>query len=235
MERGTLFVLLCLSMPVPSVAADRYANLDYAFRSGDFGTGSTVDLTALTVSLGWLDSDQEFSVAIPYLSVDEESADSVSGLGDVLLRGSRDFTIDRKNQSQLTGAVNVKLPTADDADGLGSGELDVGIGIAWSAMYGDWKPIASAGYTLVGDPSGVDYDDVFSYGVGIFRRLTRSGVYAALDGRSAMIDGTDDPLEASIGGFYLFSSSYALNAGAFQGLSDGSADYGFNVGLLRRF
>ncbi len=239
MERGApwreCLTLLCLSIPVTSAGAERYANLDYAYRSGDFGTGSTTELTALTLTLGWMQSSLQFGASIPYLVVQGDSISRVSGLGDVLLRGSRDFELDSSSQSQLTFAANIKLPTADDDDGLGSGEPDMGINVAWSAMFADWKPIVSLGYTVIGDPSGVDYNDVASYGVGVFRRLTRSGVFVSLDGRSAIIDGTDAPLEVSIGEFYLLSSTYALNAGAFQGLSDGSADYGFNAGVLRRF
>jgi hypothetical protein len=234
-HRRRLFAAICLAAPVSAVQADRYAVLDYAYRSGDFGTGVTTELTTFTLTLGWLDSGAAFNVALPYQTLRQESLDTVSGLGDIVLHGSRDFAAGASSDSNITVGAMLKLPTADDSEGLGSGEMDVGLNFGWSADYGDWRPMLSVGYTLVGDPPGIDYNDVLAYGAGIFRRFTRSGVFISLDGRNAVVEGADPAREISVGGFYLFSSLYALSVGAFQGLTDGSADYGFNAGVLRRF
>ncbi len=239
MDRGRngrrLFLALCLAAPVSDGFADAYANFDYAYRSGDFGSTSTTKLTSYTLTLGVIDAGTAYSVAIPYQSLKDDATGDVSGLGDIILSGSHDFPLQSSNDSKLTAGAVVKVPTADDTDGLGSGEMDFGFTLGWSAAYGEWRPMINVGYTFVGDPAGVDYNDVVSYSLGVFRRLDRSGVFVSLDGRSELIDGADPAREISAGGFYVLNSQYALNGGAFIGLTDGSADSGFNLGFLRRF
>jgi hypothetical protein len=173
-------------------------------------------------------------VTVPFVSLDTESADSNSGLGDITARVGVTNS-PRKSKLTTHAAVALKLPTASEDDGLGTGEPDLGLfgGVTWPA--GKAKATLGAGYIMVGDPDDFDYDDVFMLSVGVMRNFVNSGAYAALDYRTAMIDGGDDPLELSGGVFRVLDRRNALTFSAFIGLSDGSADFGMTAGVTHRF
>lgn len=232
---GILLLAPIMTAAAPVRAADVFLGLEAGYSSGDFGTGVTSDLSSLTLSLGATAQDYEFNGSLPYLRLGEGNAGSQSGIGDAVLRAGRNIALDAPGDTRLNLAFAVKLPTADEDKGLGTGETDVGGFASVSRRWSTVKATLSLGYIKVGDPAGLDYNDVVTYGVGLSKNFSRAGGYVSLDGRSAMMDGADAPLELSAGGFYLLDARYAVTGGVFFGLSDGSADAGANLGLLRRF
>jgi hypothetical protein len=222
-----------LSLTNPA-AADVFGGAEYSYSSGDFGTGVDSSISVLSLRASVVRESFDATVTVPFVSLDTESADSNSGLGDVTLRAGVTHT-PRKSKLTSHAAIALKLPTASEDDGLGTGEPDVGVfgGVNWPV--GAAKATLGAGYVMVGDPEDFDYDDVVMLSVGVMRNFTHTGAYASLDYRSAMIDGSDDPLELSGGVFRVLDRRNALSFSGFLGLSDGSADFGVTVGVTHRF
>jgi hypothetical protein len=112
------------------------------------------------------------SVAGCTVSADRAVADcsadgSASGLGDVLLRGKYRFT--DFERGGLAAAVDVRLPTGDEEDLLGSGVGQVKASLIASGGFGRIAPHANLGYAVSSGDSDVvsDVPDELSYAFGL--------------------------------------------------------------------
>lgn len=244
------FILWCLivitveAVPSAAVAAAKetvgnaYAALTAGFRQGDFGGSVNNELYSLTPEVGYVTDSYDLSVSIPFHSLDVSGggvSSSESGVGDARLRGGRSLWQDGQAQTSLYGALTVKLATGDENKGLGTGGTDIGASLTASHKVGDYSFTVLAGYTQVGEPSGINYDNVVSYGVGAARRFARGNVFASLQGQTSAIPGGTAPLELDAGFFRMLSLDYVIIAHGFVGLSDGSPDGGMEVGIVRWF
>lgn len=238
MHRCVLAALVgtMLLQPVVVLAEARpYLGLAAAYRSGDFGTASTSRLSSAVFSAGMVDAEWDTGLSLPYHVLDPEGSGSEAGPGDLVLHAGHRLFPETSGGLSAYGSAAVKLPTADEDAGLGTGETDVGGLLSFRQRSGAWQGSVYGGYTVIGDPPGLDYNDVASYGGQATRFLAGAAVYAGLEGRTALTDAGDDPLEAYAGGFRLLPGDRALTADAFVGLSDGSADFGVRMGAVQWF
>jgi hypothetical protein len=134
-----------------------------------------------------------------------------TGLGDILIRAKHAFR--KRASSQLALGLDVKLPTGDEMNLLGSGAPSLQPFAIWSATFASVAPHVNLGYrwngssVLAGNPStgeSGDFPDQVSYALGsdvsVNSRLTlafdlvgryiidaerlRAETFHALDGRS---------------------------------------------------
>ena len=165
-----------------------------------------------------------------------EARDSASGLGDILLQGEYLLVPETDTAPAVRLSAEIKLPTASESKGLGTGEADGGLAVEVGRTVDRQYYYGRLGYTVVGEPSGADFTNPFSYEVGTsFEASPRLLVHLALQGRTSIDDRVDDPLELVGGGEYRLRRDLSLNGYLGLGLSDGSPDVGLGVGLLRRF
>lgn len=239
-RRGAaLFLALGLALfsrVTPAADGQGYFAFDGGVQAGDFGTSVRNTLYSIAPTLGFVARQYDVSVTVPYLSlVQETGGQSVteSGLGDIVARAGYVLVAERASGMSLNGAVAVKLPTADDAKGLGSGKADVGATLMLGQRFGRVRLSLLGGFIKVGDPAGQDYNDVYLYGVGASGTQGRTGLYASLDGRRALIAGTDDPLEIRAGFFHRLGQRTAIRGTAFAGLNDGGPAYGLSLGFVQ--
>lgn len=96
-----------------------------------------------------------------------------TGIGDVSLRGKA--TLTRSRHMGLAAGVDLKLPTGDETNLLGTGSLAVQPYAVWSASYGGFSPHVNAGYrwngaSVIGGGPGSDQardlPDVVVYSAG---------------------------------------------------------------------
>lgn len=217
-------------------AGNAYAALTAGFREGDFGTSVNTELYSLTPEFGYVSDDYDLSAAIPFhhLRVSGDGLSySESGIGDAVLRAGGRLWRDEQAEFSLNGAVTLKLATGDEDKGLGTGATDIGVAVSGTRNVGAYAFTALAGYTQVGEPTGVTYDNVVSYGIGANRSFTRTNVFASLQGQTSAVPGGTAPLEFDAGFFHMLSLDYVVIAHAFIGLSDGSPDDGMGVGMVR--
>ena len=227
-------------LPSTSFAADgrSYLDLSAEYMSGDFGTPTSSRLFSLSPTFGYVASRYDFSVTVPYLSLTNKTSglsSTESGVGDIIVRAGAVLFPENVSGFSVNGSVAVKLPTADETKGLGTGETDYGVFASMQKRLQAFKLSVTAGYLKKGDPQNIDYHDSFSYGFGLSRRFTRTTLYGAYENRRAIISGFENPQELSAGFFHILSADYAVKGHLFVGLNNGGPDEGGSLGIVRWF
>ena len=216
-------------------AARPYLGLEAGMSTGDFGTTATSTLYSAVLSAGVTGEDWDAGASLPFYVLDSEGADTETGLGDLYLRAGRRLLPPTDGGTSVYGSAALKVPTADEDAGLGTGEPDAGGFLSLRQSLGRWQVSLFGGYTFLGDPPGEDLDNVVSYGAELYRRLDGAGLFAGVEGRTAAVPGADDPLELYGGGFRLLPGGRAWTVEGLVGLSDGSPDFGIRTGIVQWF
>lgn len=230
---------LIISMPFAASAEGRgYLDIAAGYKTGDFGTPTKSGLYYLSPTLGYVAPGYDVSLTTPYLSLTSETgaiSTTESGVGDIILRGGAVLLPESIGGLSVVGSLAVKLPTADETAGLGTGESDYGTFISLHRRYDEFKLSFMAGYILIGDPPFINYNDVYLYGAGVSKMFGRTDLFASLEGRRSMVSGGDDPREINLGFFHILDASHAIKGSAFAGLNDGGPDFGLTLGFVRWF
>ena len=117
---------------------------------------------------GGYGDDREFS-----------SRGQASGLGDIILRAKG--TVFREGHRGLAAGLDLRLPSGDEEDLLGTGAPGIRVFTALSLLYGRFSPHINVGYQWNGssvlggdisDGAKADLPDQFSYAVGADYGLT---------------------------------------------------------------
>lgn len=212
--------------------------VDYS--QGDYGTGTDTEILVAPLSARLRTGNVRFSASVPYLRiagagnivggdggpivVDPNSpASTRSGFGDVTV--GVNYAIPEEDAGfGLDFGARVKLPTAQT--GLGTGKTDVSFSGELSRTFGTITPFVQGGYRIMGDPVGVDLDNVLFGSVGASASVGRSVLLASYDYRQSTTTLVEDSQEV----FGAFSApvSDTLNLTLYgsAGLSDGAPDYG---------
>jgi hypothetical protein len=128
----------------------------------------------------------------------------------------------------LTGKM--KIGTADEAKGLGTGEQDFTVRADVYKFYEQFTLMASAGYKFRGDPEYLDLDDVVLAAIG--GALTVSDddrIGLMYDYRQSAMPESDDVSELSAFWSHNWNDTWHMQLYAFSGFSDSSADWGLGV------
>lgn len=89
----------------------------------------------------------------------QQVVNTTSGIGDVILSGGYKIVNDHASGWYVTPTALVKFGTADAARGLGTGEADYSGQVDVAKVLGPWTPFGYLGYTVAGDPPGVQIDN----------------------------------------------------------------------------
>ncbi len=110
-------------------------------------SGNPSRLLPFTELVYGLTDRQELTFEIAGLSANHEHglSDAVGGTKFVLLN-------ETERRPGIAGSFELKLPTGDDARGLGSGEFDYDLRLRAQKTWGWFTAIGNVGYTFVTDP-----------------------------------------------------------------------------------
>ena len=226
-----------------------------AYDQGDFGTSETTRAFFVPVTFRYLGERFDVGATASVIYLDTESqvvvVDGVptpverqrrtdeAGFGDVILRGRYYAVDDRGVDSPIPGIspfLKVKVPTADESKGLGTGEWDVGFGVELDKRFREFFLLGDVSYTFIGDPPGQNFRNRPAASFGIGRSFTPDfAVTALLDWRRALVKGRDDAVELVGLAQWRLSRTLTVTPNAFVGLTDGSPDFGVGVELSWRF
>jgi len=241
--------LLCNAAQAQDKALTLGAALDYS--SGDYGTGTETRIISLAATARYDTGPWAFRAYVPWLKVTGNQSvipglgrvrgggpdrESESGLGDIVVGATYAALSDKPNGFGLDLTAKVKLPTADEKKGLGTGEADY---IFLADLYKTFDRVTAfggVGYHVLGDPPGVELDNVWSANLGASYKLDeRDSVGLSLYGRDRVAPGTDRQRELM--GFFVrkLDQLWKMQLYALVGLSDGSPDYGFGLSIARPF
>jgi hypothetical protein len=170
-----------------------------------------------------------------FVSLSPASAVENGGVGfdDVYLGWRQRLTEHQLGHLSLAWQAQVKLPTADEDKGLGSGEFDALVAGIGTLPMQDWSATGFAELGLIGDPVGSGADLQVALAGAADRRLSGgAGVFGELAG----IFNDDQNLDSvftTVGAAWSPVPGLVLDSGVVLGLSNDAPDFAFVVGLTR--
>jgi hypothetical protein len=220
----------------------------FHYSSGDYGTSSTTDIASLAATAKYDAGPWTYRATVPYLKIDGDNAvipgvgpvrgsggtRTESGLGDIVLGATYAAYADSRLGVDLTGKV--KLPTADEDKGLGTGQIDV---IFLADVYQTFDRVtgfAGIGFHILGDAPGLPLDNVWSVNLGFTSRLDdRDSVGLSFDARQRVA--SDASPQRELTGFFVrqLDRLWKAQLYALIGLADGSPDWGVGLSAARPF
>lgn len=224
------------------------------YSTGDYGTGTETSILSVPLDIRYDRAQWTLRATIPYLEVDGASSvipgvgsvnnanprrrggggaaaatgtGRASGVGDAVLSATHRTYYDAARQLGLDLTGRIKLPTADEDEGLGTGETDLGFQADAYKGFGRVTAFAALGYTLFGSSSAVPLRDVFNVTLGASYRLDpRDSVGIAYDQRDAVARGAAELSEVTLFWSRQLDQAWKTQAYFLVGLEDGSPDWG---------
>ena len=229
-----LWLVICYSTILAAEPANRYLDFSMGYSRGDYGTGQVSSLSQLQLTYGHVLNNYDYSITAPYLFLSDEYGDD-NGPGDITLRGGIKTGGETSQNDSLYGSIAVKIPTADDKKGMGTGEADVGVFVTYTHYFNDAQISLHGGYIMTGDSANQTYKDIAVYGISMAKMIIPWYVYAGLNGSQQTLATGDDPLEMSAGFYYQLEPTLFIRAEAMLGLNNASPDHGITIGLVNWF
>ena len=241
---GTLLALSAQAQQGPLTLG---AGLHYS--SGDYGTSSTTEITSLAATAKYDAGPWTYRATVPYLRIEGSNAvipgvgrvrgggsgtRTESGLGDIVLGATYAAYNDRRLGVDLTGKV--KLATADEDKGLGTGEHDFIFLVDLYQAFDRVTGFGGVGYHILGDAPGQPLDNVWSANLGFSYKLDeRDSAGVSFDARQRVASGASPQRELT--GFFVrqLDRLWKAQLYALIGLANGSPDWGFGLSAARPF
>jgi outer membrane putative beta-barrel porin/alpha-amylase len=226
---GTLVTAACLT-GMPQAYAGRPLVTDdaYPVELGDVEVEFGIELETTTNSYSltapfsfgfgvtdWLEVAIKPSVL--YQDDQEASPRRVAGVGDLVLEAKARLPF-RPLDLDLALVPNLKIPTADEDRGLGTGKVDGGVVFVLSKEFTDTRKLHfNVGYTAVGKNSDVDLQDQLFFGLAGETSIPglaeeRLQFVAEVFGTTAEEDGGPGDIQGHMGVRYLVGNDLILDA-----------------------
>lgn len=255
-----LFLIVWLASSAAAWAEERERwqfKAGVTYEAGDFGTGITTKTLFLPFTIRYLGDRFDLGLTVPFIQQETSQAvtlvdgvpvriraeegvkQTASGLGDLVLKG-RLYLLDDPGPASFLPAVTpffkLKFPTADEDDGLGTGEFDYGFGLEFDKRLNGLFLFADAGYTFIGDPPGINLRDRVSAGGGVGYYLTRNlSASVSLAWSRSLVKGADDPTDVFFDLSWRITRTLTLSPHVSVGLTNGSPDFGLGFETSYRF
>ena len=220
-----------------SVGADR--------STGKFGSTEKTNITYIPTTLKLENEDLTLKLSVPYINISGPS-NVVGGAGNAPIITSNSQTATRRTASGLGDVVasagfnigrnvaggygvdlvtKVKFPTADEKQGLGTGQRDYSVQFDGFSISGKNTYFGTFGYKKMGDTATIDFRDTAFGAVGIARALNKnSQVGIIYDHRQASVSGVASQKEITLFITNRLSKELKLQAYIVGGLTDSSVD-----------
>jgi len=155
----------------------------------------------------------------------------VRGLGDLRLGAALRLAGGGSRLYRIDAGVSAKLPTADEGEGLGTGQLDWRVGLSGEYRFWSATAFGGLGYNRLGDPAGVRYNDVVDAYAGVesLPLADRFLVSGWLEGNPEVVPGAGARVVAAAGLRTLGSVRFEVHVRA--GLTDGAEDLAVLAGV----
>lgn len=220
----------------------------FDYSRGDYGLATPTELISVPVIAGYDHGPWTLEARLPWLRLKgpativaggggptRPDAGAVSGLGDLALAGTYRFSAP-DDVLQVATTVRAKLPTADDARGLGTGRADFSGQLDLAESFGAVTPFASLGYAVFGDSSVYQLEDGPFAAAGAHLRASDRTVFtAAYTWRHRLVAGGAAGSEATLAVTHDFSPRWRLMVYALRGFTDASPDTGGGLQVSCRF
>lgn len=215
--------------------------LDYS--SGKYGQAEDTKITYVPFTGKYEVDRWTFKATVPYIQIEgpaNVTPDSrvvvagtrpvrskESGLGDVVVGASYNALANLEDQFYLDLGFKVKLPTADEQKGLGSGKTDYSVYTDLYKTYGNVTLLGTLGYKKFGDPTGIDLNDVLYGSAGFSYKLSSAdSIGFVVDAREKTTNTSEALREYSVFYSHKFNNTYKLQTYLVTGDTTSSVDIG---------
>lgn len=221
------------------------------YSTGKYGRNESTNIFYLPV-IGRYEYDRWlFKVTLPYVrisgpvsavAVDGRPVDpgtsterrTESGIGDVV--GAATYTAILQEKFFLDVTGKLKLPTADDSKGLGTGKTDYSIQTDAYQVFGQLTGFAGIGYRWYGDPAGIDLKNAFFGSIGASYKVSPEVSFgASLDYRQSILSGRDALIELAPFVSWKIQKDTKVQFYVVRGFTDSSVDFGAGALLFQSF
>ena len=159
-------------------------------------------------------------------------ANTEIGLGDPVARAEAELLVGGGLSPSIRLLAAAKAPVASVNQGFGTGEWDVGGGLAVASVVRGTFLFADATYWRLGDSPFLELRDAIWYGAAVGRPLSdgRVALVASMSGSTRILDGVPPPVQLGAGVSYRWLSGRTVSASAAVGLTASSPDVSLGVG-----
>ncbi|HET6718413.1 MAG TPA: transporter [Rhodocyclaceae bacterium] len=244
-----LFTLLTLApLGAAQAAGTTSVSVGLDVASGDYGTNETTDTYTAPVAVKHENGPWTLRASLPLVHVEGSfSRDqgrrtgaggdrSETGIGDLTVAAHYTL-IDNPGGYSLDLGGKAKIATADeDKTLITSGENDYSVQVDVFRSLPEIAFFATLGYTVKGEPAGLDYRNPFYGAVGLSLPLaTGRSVGAAWDYRQKVISSGDPVSEVSAFYSQRVDPHNKMQLYVVRGFADGSPEFGGGVVLTHTY
>lgn len=224
-----------------------------SYDRGDFGSAETTHVFYAPITFRYLGERFDLSVTPSVARVDTTGGvrliegvptptgeppstirDISTGAGDTTVR-ARMYLLETET-ANVSPFVKLKIPTAPDNLGLGTGKADLGFGVEVDKQIDRYLLFGDLSYTATGKPAGLPLRNRIGTSFGVGRRLSSSLLLSGMvDWRQSIVAGNANPTELVGVLAYRLNPQVTISPNIYAGLNDASPDVGFGVELAFRF
>ena len=251
MTKGFFFVISAMGLIhffcLPSVYADRPLSTEEAFtvEKGQFKLETGFEFArqdnhdreinpSVTLTYGLLEN-VDIGVGSSYLFARPKEGENENGIGDTEIELKYQALGEKTWMPAFAVSGSLKVPTASDAKGLGSGKADFGINAIFSKELSNRFLLhLNVGYAFIGE-RGADNEMNYSGAVQFILsdKWTVAGEIVGVNNFNGAK--RDDPVSGLIGATYLVTDQLVWDAGVEIGMSKAAPDYRITTGLTYLF
>lgn len=227
--------------------ADDYVQFSVGadYSSGDYGTTPDTDILAIPVGFKLKQGDFFVRASLPWLRVDGPAVPgdggalpgggptaARSGFGDLSMAAGFSLPVTDSLYFDVTGKV--KLPTASETKGLGTGTTDFTAEGELVKLFGPTSVSLRGGRRFNGSNATFPLEDVWQAGGSIYHTAGNVTVGLDYDWREGALPTAPDRSELTGSLGYKLNDSVRVQGYAFTGLSEGSPNLGGGLQLVYR-
>ncbi len=239
--------LLAQSNPAPTPPAITTVATGLDYSRGTYGFATETEVLSVPLDLGYESGPWVWRANLSYLTIKgpaaivgdgaaaRPTASSQSGVGDIYI-GATYRSGPVLGQIHLDPTVRVKLPTASESRGLGTGQTDVYGQLDAYRTFGAVTPFATVGYRVLGDSSSYQLKDgIYASGGAHFRTSPATVVTTSLSWGQRLLASGSNTSDAMVAVTHDIDSRWRVMGYALKGFTNASPDLGVGARLTYRF
>jgi hypothetical protein len=226
------------------------------YTTGDYGTGTNTSILSIPFTAKYETGRWTFKASVPWLEIDGANAvvpgvgpvantnprgrgrgagggaatstsSSASGLGDVVLAATYTTYYNTASRFGVDVTGRIKLPTADQDKGLGTGETDYGAYVELYRTFGQTTVFGGGGYTDLGSSDFIRLNNVYNASIGASHKLSSVSTFGATFDMRERSSPTAFP-QRELTAFFVrdIAPRWKGQAYVMKGFADGSPDWG---------
>lgn len=248
--RVPLFLAACLIPLAASAEGKLSVSTGFEYSTGTYGETIDTQIWMVPLALKYQNAPLTLRLSTSWLHVSGPGTvtpdgepivgsgqnTTEQGMGDLYATASWNLLDDRKYALGLDIGAKVKLATADEDKYLGTGENDFSLLAEIYKPIANWYPSLKLGYSWKGDPSGIDYRNVWYGSVGTDYRLSKTYSVGGYYDWRQKISSTGSTISELMVYFHTrLNDANKLNVYLLTGFSDASPDWGGGLSFAHSF